>query len=186
MTKTKTQFTYQDYLALPETVNRLELIDGQLVREPSPGFRHQQIVGNLFDCFRQFVRRRRLGIVLMAPLDVVLGREGEEEVLQPDVLFIAQERASVVQNDVIRGAPDLVVEVLSPSTAARDRAVKRVLYLRYGVREFWIVDPESRTIEVFLFREGRFVSQGVLGEGGTVSSSVLAGLRIPVSEIFGQ
>lgn len=183
MTEAKTRFTYQDYLMLPETLNRVELIDGELVREPSPGASHQQIVGNVYTRLRRFVQRRRLGVVFLGPLDVVLGLEGEEEVIQPDLLFVARERMAIVRK-LIRGAPDLVIEVLSPSTIRRDREVKRRLYARYGIREFWVVDPESRTLEVLSLSEGEFVSRGVFGEVDLVSSSVLPGLRLRVSDVF--
>jgi len=183
MTATKTRFTYQDYLALPETINRVELIGGELVREPSPGASHQKIVGNLYYHLRRFVRRRRLGTVFLGPLDVVLGAEGEEEVFQPDILVVARDRLAIV-GKVVRGAPDLVIEVLSPSTTTRDREVKQRAYAHYGVREYWIVDPESRTIEVLSLREGEFASLGVFGGGDTVASSVLPELRLSASKIF--
>ena len=178
-----TKVTYEDYLALPETIERIELIDGQLVREPSPGAPHQRIVGNLYDGLRRLVRKQALGTVFLGPLDVVLGPEGEEEVFQPDLLFVARERMAIVAR-VVGGAPDLAVEVLSPSTRRRDREVKRQKYARCGVREFWLVDPAARTVEILTREAGRFVTHGVFSEGASLSSPVLGGVTMAVGEIF--
>ena len=129
-----------------------------------------------------FVRPRRLGEVLAAPLDVVLS---EHDVLQPDLIFISTGRSSIATEANIQGAPDLVMEILSPSTAGRDRILKRARYARYGVREYWIVDPESRTDEVLKAGESGLETVRVYPEGTVATSPILEGLRIEVSGMFG-
>ena len=177
---TTVRFTYHDYLLLPEE-SRYEIIDGDLQMSPSPTERHQQAAGNLYEVFARFVRERRLGRVLIAPFDVVLS---ETDVVQPDILFVAKDRAAIIRDNGVFGAPDLVIEVLSPATAQRDRTVKAKLYARAGVKELWLVDPEARTIEVLAngpngFRQGSF-SQA----GDTASSPLLSGLGAIVAEVL--
>src|SRR6266498_4123278 len=132
------RFTYEDYLLLPED-RRYEIIDGDLFMTPAPGTPHQRIVGNLYLRLRQHVDDSGLGEVLCAPCDVVLS---PTDVVQPDILFVAAARLSIIGEKYISEAPDLVVEVLSPSTAERDQDLKMKLYARFAVREFWIADPE--------------------------------------------
>jgi Uma2 family endonuclease len=179
----RTRFAYPDYLALPEALERIELIDGELVREPAPGVPHQRIVGNLYVRLRRFVEKRRLGLVLLGPVDVVLGPEGEEDVFQPDVLFVAPQGMAII-GKAIRGAPELVIEVVSPDSPRRDRELKRRKYQGYGIREYWIVEPESRTIEVLARKGGEFASRGVFGERDAVSTEVLAGLTLRARDAF--
>jgi Uma2 family endonuclease len=105
------------------------------------------------------------------------------DIVEPDVLFVAQENHSIIQ-DWIRGVPDLVIEVLSPDGIARDRFVKRDLYARNGVREYWIVDPATRSIEVFALRSRQYEPAGYFQEGAVLTSTVLSGLSLPVTEIF--
>lgn len=178
------KFTYDDYRSLPESeTKRYELLEGELVMVPSPTTYHQLILHRLQLALGNFVYRNRLGEVLGPPCDVVLS---EGTVLQPDLLFVSNDRASIITTQNIRGAPDLVVEVLSPSTAERDRIYKRSLYARYGVRECWIVSPEEKTIEVMeLSREGpsRFEIYREL-EKQSLQSLVLPGLSIPLADIF--
>jgi Uma2 family endonuclease len=153
MLNPRIKFTYTDYLLLPEG-DRRELIEGDFHVVPSPSFRHQTIAANIGTILINFVRGKALGTVLWAPMDVVLT---QESVVQPDILFISNERREVIADNNISGAPDLVVEILSPSTADRDRELKLRLYARHGVREYWIVDPDERTVQVML-----------LGTGGTM------------------
>lgn len=179
------KFTYEDYKSLPESeTERYELLEGELVMVPSPGFEHQYASGNLFSLLHSFVRQHRLGIVLDAPFDVVLGDPGDERVVQPDILFISKARRKIIHDEEIRGAPDLIVEILSPSTAERDRTLKKKLYAKYGVREYWIVDPQARTIEVLTLGERGYERAGLYKQGEMMESPLLGGLRIPLSEVF--
>jgi Uma2 family endonuclease len=136
--------TYDDYAALPDDGHRYELYEGELVTMPSPRPRHQVVIGNLYMLMAEHVRDHRLGDVYLSPIDVILSRI---TVLQPDLVYVERARLGLVTERAIEGAPTLVVEVLSPSTDARDRGVKQALYARYGVPFYWIVDPEARTVQ---------------------------------------
>ena len=179
MQSTWLRFTYRDYPLLPEG-DRRELIEGDFYVVPAPSFRHQIISRNLGTLLWEFVRGEGLGQVVWAPTDVVLSLES---VVQPDILFISNERRGIITEDNVSGAPDLVVEILSPSTAERDRELKRTLYARYGVREYWIVDPEDSSVEVMALEEAGFVSARRY-TSGQVEPPLLPGLAIPLGEIF--
>jgi Uma2 family endonuclease len=178
--KTRPRRTVDDYLKLPEGT-RAELIEGELLMTPSPKLPHQNVALNLAASLRAFVMERGLGRVFVAPTDVHLP---SGDVVQPDVLFVASARSGILQ-DWIRGAPDLLVEILSPEGVERDRLVKRDLYARNGVKEYWLVDPEARSVEVLgLNASGRYEPSGYFEERDTVASPVLAGLALPVVELF--
>ena len=179
MQTTRLRFTYRDYLLLPEG-DRRELIEGDFHAVPAPSIWHQTIVANLGMALRDFVKRNRLGAVLWAPTDVVLS---PESVVQPDILFISNERRGIITEDNVSGAPDLVVEILSPSTAERDRELKRALYARCGVREYWLVDPEDSSVEVMALEEAGVDSTRAF-TSGRVESAVLPELGVPLAEIF--
>lgn len=180
MLKSKIKFTYTDYKNLPESeTKRYELLEGELVMVPSPTTRHQKISANLEDVLRDFVRKQGLGFVHHAPLDVVFS---EWDVAQPDIFFISKKRSEIITEENIRGAPDLVIEILSPATAERDRTYKRTLYARHGVKEYWLVDPDQRTIEVMKLGKKGFESAGVYTQ--SLTSAILAGLTINLDEVF--
>ena len=179
MQSSKLKFTYRDYLLLPEG-DRRELIEGDFFITPVPNIRHQAISRNLGLRLWELVRSHGLGQVFLAPTDVVLS---PESVVQPDILFVSNERRGIITEANVSGAPDLVVEILSPSTAERDRELKRTLYARYGVREYWIVDPEDSSVEVMALEEAGFVSARRY-TSGQVESPLLPGLAIPLGEIF--
>ncbi len=180
-TQSRTRLTYWDYMALPESDERYELIDGVLCVAPSPVPEHQIFLYFLAKAVEGFVTEHGLGRVIIAPLDVVLS---DEDVFQPDLLFILDERLDIITRRNVQGAPDLVVEVLSAATARRDRTVKRERYAKYGVREYWMADIERRTIEVLTLVDGEFVSLGEYGEGEALESRVLSGAKIDVSGVF--
>ena len=181
MQKTQIKFTYRDYTLLPEQ-DRRELIDGEFYEVPAPSIWHQDIVANLGMVLRGYVKANNLGKVLWAPCDLVLS---EQDVVQPDLLFVSNERSELITKDNIRGGPDLVVEVLSPSTASRDRELKLSLYAANGVREYWIVDPDARTVQVLaLARDGSHSAR--THDSGPVPSAVLPDLTVDVGEIFEQ
>jgi Uma2 family endonuclease len=147
--KTRTAWTYEDYAALPDDGKRYEIHDGELCEMTAPSLLHQIASGNLYVVLRAHVEARRLGIVLYAPLDVILSaRPTETTVLQPDLVFVDPGRKSALKMRGVEGAPTLAVEILSPSTAAIDRGRKRRLFARYGVPYLWFVDPIARDIEV--------------------------------------
>ncbi len=170
---------YADFLKFPEDGNRHEVIGGEWFMTPPPPTDHQLVVNQIAFTITTHSRARRLGLVLTSPVGVMLS---PHDVVQPDVLFIASRRASIRKKDCVRGAPDLVVEVASPSTAGADRGRKSDLYKLSGVREYWIVDPFARTVEVRDF--GRVRRTCVFQEGQSFSSALLPGLVLEVSEIF--
>ena len=179
-TPTALRFTYQDYRNLPEE-SRYELIEGDLLMSPSPSTLHQRIVLRLAEILSAWARANGAGEVFVAPCDVILS---EMDVLQPDVLLVSRERSSIVQEKGVFGAPDLVAEVLSPATAERDRTVKTKLYARAGVREIWLVDPASRTVEVLAAdASGRLRSATFRGDD-PVNSVVFKGLDLVPAKLF--
>ena len=137
------KLTYEDYCALPDDGKRYEILDGDLYMSPSPETPHQRILGNLLAILHDHVRLLKLGEVFVAPLDVLLGKH---DIVEPDLIFVSNERRAIITRKNIRGAPDLLVEVLSPSTSKRDLRDKRNIYARSGVRFYWIIDPEARTL----------------------------------------
>ena len=176
----KERYTYADYAQLPEGAP-YELIRGELVMSPSPTPFHQIIQSNLHFALARFVRTERLGQVLTAPMDV---RLSEEDTVQPDLIFIAAERSHIIGEQAIDGAPDLIVEILSPSTAYRDLTTKKRLYEEHGVNEYWIVDPEQRTVEVFEHTGDRFMQHARVVEMGTAASKHLDGFSIDLTDLL--
>lgn len=174
-------FTYEDYRHLPDDGKRYEIIEGDLFMSPSPSTRHQNISLAVAVKLFTFVKDHRLGRVLEAPYDVVLS---EHDVLRPDLLFVSNAHLSRVKEENLQGAPDLIVEILSPATRERDTTVKRKLYARFGVQEYWIVDPEAETIEVLSLAAGVYKKQATFGKKDTLCSPLLQGLEIALREIF--
>lgn len=182
MTKTevKVKFTYQDYLHMPED-KRYELIEGEFFMVPSPNEYHQRISRELEYALMTFVKKRKSGFVYYAPFDVVFS---EEDVVQPDIIYVSQERKKIITKNNIQGAPDIVIEILSPKISYRDREIKRKLYFKYGVREYWIVDPVEQTIEVLSFTEDGYKQIGVYTEDTPLSSPLLKGLTLDLQPVF--
>lgn len=175
------KFTYEDYCLLGDE-KRYELIGGKLYGVPAPSVIHQMVAGNLYFMLRQHVGENNLGVVISAPVDVYLT---EEDVVQPDVIFISRERQHIITESNIRGAPDLVIEILSGSTAERDRTLKKKLYVTHGVREIWFVHPVARTIEVCTITpEGETVELYSRGDKRPFASAVLQGLHLDLDQVF--
>lgn len=177
--KTRPRKTVEDYLRLPEGT-LAELIEGEILMSPSPKARHQRFVSNLHFAVRQFVEARRLGLVLDSPMDVHLPSGA---VVQPDLIFVATANLSIVK-DWIRGAPDLLIEVLSPESIDRDRFTKRELYAASGVKEYWIVDGDASAVEVLRLAGDRYAPHGYFEAQDTITSPVLSGLLLPVRQVL--
>ncbi|MDX1522979.1 MAG: Uma2 family endonuclease [Anaerolineae bacterium] len=175
------EWTYADYRDLPDDGYIYEVIDGELYMTPAPNIGHQQISRNLEYLIWQFVKTQNLGEVLYAPCDVVL--PGGTPV-QPDILFVKQARLTIITEQAVEGAPDLIIEILSPSNSNFDRVDKYALYERAGVPEFWIVDPDKKTIEVFALQEGNFTQIDAAQAGGSVASKMLPGFSVAVDEVM--
>ncbi|MBI4715000.1 MAG: Uma2 family endonuclease [Nitrospirae bacterium] len=177
------KFTYEDYLLFPEDGKRHELIDGEHHMTPAPSTRHQRISRRLLTAFENFLKNSKRGEVFYAPTDVVLS---DMDVVQPDLLIVLAPHASIITEKCIQGVPDLLVEILSETTRKIDEVVKRKLYERYGVQEYWIVDPELETVKIYRMTERGYArADEVSLEGGdALSTPLLPGLQISLSEIF--
>lgn len=181
---TATKFTYADYLELPEDGKRYEIIDGELLMNPSPLLIHQAIANELSFLLNRYLHEHPIGVLYQAPTDVVLS---DEDVVIPDLIFIRNERKTILRNKNIQGAPDLVIEVLSDSTRKRDEIEKRKLYERFGVFEYWIVDPVVETIKIHRADpSGRYVRAAELSKdaGDLLTSSLLPGFSATLAQIF--
>ncbi len=174
--------TYKDYCATPDD-ERYELLNGNLMMVPAPNRKHQWVLGRLHVELDRFTREHGLGEVYVAPFDVVLS---DTDVVQPDLLFISRAREHTLTDANVRGAPDLVIEILSPSTADRDLGYKRDLYGRHGVLEYWIVDPIGDTVAVHRQRDGRLELAETFGRRDPLRTELLAGLQLQLDDIFGS
>ena len=182
MTNQRTKLTVADYMNTPDDV-RYQLIDGELVLAPSPTTRHQRISRDIGFDLEQFVRQRQLGETFYAPLDVMFP---DHEAYQPDILFISNERRAIITEANIQGAPDLVVEILSPSTQRYDRGHKQEVYSQQGVREYWIVDPEAETVEVLSGGVAGLELAATYGFEDALVSPLLPGLSIDLGPVFAE
>ncbi len=180
--KPRLKLTYADYLTTPED-KRCELLNGELFATPAPNEAHQRTQAELGYYLMAFVKARRLGRIYYSPTDVVLS---DIDVVQPDLLFVSTERTHIITPDNIQGAPDLVVEILSPSTAERDRGYKCALYAQHGVKEYWVVGTDAGAITVLLLGDEGYEVVDTFGEGDTLTSPTLAGFSLQVDEIFGS
>jgi len=179
MLKLKPRKTVDDYMKLPEGT-LAELIEGEIFMTPSPKTDHQRVGRELGHALWEFVRSHGLGEVFDAPLDIHLP---SGDVVQPDLIFVGVGRVDILQ-DWIRGAPDLLVEIISADRPERDRIVKRDLYARNGVPEYWIVDPEARSIEVLALESGRYAPRGYFEAGDSLVSPSLPGFTLPLGGVF--
>ncbi|MBE0447147.1 MAG: Uma2 family endonuclease [Actinobacteria bacterium] len=178
----KTKYTYEDYLRIPED-KRYELIGGELIVVPSPKTKHQRISAELGFLLMSYVKENNAGVIFYAPYDVYFD---EENVVQPDILFVSKERQDVITEDNVKGAPDLVVEIVSPSSGYYDLVKKKKLYARFGVKEYWLVDPEEKTVEIYLLEKdtGSFEPAQSLSEKDQLTSKTFPGLSIDLNKLF--
>lgn len=181
MVNTQVRLTYEDYVELPDD-RRYEIIDGELYEMTAPTVRHQDILLNLGIIFKPHVRGHRIGKVYVAPIDVIFA---EDAIVQPDLVFVAESRRHIIQDHAIVGAPDLVIEILSPSTAAHDRNRKADLYARYGVGEYWMVNTEMETIEIRRLGDAGYEPVETLVHG-VASTSLIPGLEVRLDDVFAQ
>lgn len=178
------RYTYDDLRNTPEDDGqRHEVLDGELVVSPSPNRRHQQLSKRLQHALYSHVElEHHLGEVYDAPFDVILA---PDNVVVPDLIFVSTARQALFSDRGLEGAPDLVVEILSPSTRARDVGVKRRIYARFGVRELWLVDPTRDVVDRYQLSEGGdLVADGTFGRIDTLESRVLPALRLDLAAVF--
>lgn len=177
------KLTYEDFLLFPDDGKRHELIDGEHYVTASPNQKHQIIVMNLSAMIWNYLQQHPIGRVFGSPLDVVFS---DFDVVEPDVQFISRARQEILTKQNVRGAPDLVVEVGSPSTRKRDETIKRRLYERFAVSEYWVIDPELDTIEVYRRVGERYMRTAELSleNGDVLTTPLLPGAEFPLSKIF--
>lgn len=173
---------YADYLRLPDDGNRYEIIEGVLYVVNAPSITHQYTVMKIAGQLDHFVTTAKLGMVLTAPVEVHLAEATKP--VQPDVLFIRTEQQPTAGAKFFAGVPDLIVEVISPSSIRTDRHIKFDTYERYGVAEYWLVDPKARSVEVHTLARGEYALLGQYTGDEVISSQVLAGLAIVTSSLF--
>ena len=176
----KKTYTYKDYAQLPEGAP-YELINGQLVEEPSPSSLHQDIAFTLSGMLYDFLKSKKCGKAFAAPLDVYFE---EKETFQPDLIFISNKRLNIVKEQNIEGAPDIIFEILSPATAYYDLRHKKDIYAKHGVKEYWIIDPMEKSIEVYEQKDSEFELHSKQINSGKVNSQVLSTFTFTLEEIF--
>ena len=181
---TGSKLTYDDFLRFPDDGKRHELIDGEHYVTPSPSLPHQSIAGTLHGLLWTYLRREPRGRVFFAPLDVVFSHL---DIVEPDLLYVSNARAAEVLTEAnVKGAPDLVVEIKSPSTGTRDAGLKRRLYERFGVSEYWLVDPKTSTIAVYRRGAAGFGAPIKLhrAAGDELTSPLFPRLALSLKEVF--
>lgn len=176
----KAKLTYNDYLKTPDD-KRYELIEGELIKLQSPVTYHQWVSKNFLYELEKFVRGKKTGRVFYAPYDVCLDNEN---VLQPDILYVSRERFNIIGEKNIQGAPDLVVEILSESTAYNDLVKKKKLYAKHGVKEYWIVDPGEKSIEIYSLVDKEYVLSSSFSINDNLVSPLLTELNIQLASVF--
>jgi Uma2 family endonuclease len=179
--RARVRFVADDIWDTPDDGKRYEVIDGGLYVSPPPTLGHQGVVGTLHEYIAPYLRRERRGRLFVAPVGLVLD---EENGLQPDLVYVSPERAGILTERGIEGAPDLVVEVLSSSTRARDRGVKMRRYAAAGIPHYWIADPQSRALEAYVLGERGYERTEVFGPGTIFRPALLPGLDIPIDDLW--
>lgn len=176
-------WTYSDLVREFPSETRVELINNELYMPPAPSFEHQIASKKTFKILDVFVELKQLGQVLYAPFDVLLDKY---TVVQPDILFVSKDNLQNISSRGLEGVPDLVVEIISPSTFHRDSVEKYQLYERYGVKEYWLVEPANQVIEVFKLENGKYALYSfVSSEAGEVAkSALLEGFEVKREEVF--
>jgi len=175
------KITAEEYRFLPEGGPRYQLIEGELHMAPSPTEAHQDNAGNLFVIISVYLREHPIGKAFIAPFDVYLT---EHDVYQPDILYVSNRRRSIVEKTGVMGAPDFVVEVLSPSTARLDRTSKKKIYAAAGVPELWFIDPRRKTIEIFRLQDDSEKPAKIHAANSVFTSPTFPGLKFRAAEIF--
>jgi len=177
------KLTYDDLLLLPDDRMRHEIIDGEHYVTPSPNLRHQVIVGNLYLVMATYLETHPLGRIFLSPLDVIFT---EFDVVEPDLLYVSHDRDDALTGTHVRGVPELVIEIASKGTRRRDETIKRRLYERVGVSEYWLVDPKVDVVRVYRREHHGFGRAEELSSdaGAVMTTTLLPGLEIPLARIF--
>lgn len=174
------QWTESDYFKLPESNRIVELTEGEVVIMPPPSFTHQRVLDNLYTAIKSFVRQHDLGITAFAPVAV---RLWPGKIREPDILFFSHASRDRI-GEMVSGPPDLAVEIISPGTRKTDRHDKFFEYAQAGISEYWLVDPEAATIEIFFLEESAYILVSTAEGGARVRSRLLDGLEVKASSVF--
>jgi Uma2 family endonuclease len=177
------RWTYARYLRETAAGEYFTIIAGEKIVSPSPTDFHQVVFGNLHLLLGPWVRSSGIGKIRIAPYDVILD---EEVVVQPDLVIVLNEHLTRITPKNLRGAPDLVIEIVSPGSTRLDRVKKREVYAQYGILEYWIVSPGERTVEILRLRDGQYEQAGLYEEGDALQSPLLTGFTCPVKDIFAE
>jgi Uma2 family endonuclease len=172
-------WTYRDYIKLNDD-KRYEVIEGRLVEMAGASFEHQDILSEIFIRMREFVKRNNLGKVIPSPFDVILS---DENVVQPDIVFISKNKLHLIKQSLF-GIPDLVVEIVSESSKKKDKIIKKKLYEKFGINEYWVVEPNDKKIIVHVINNNRYVVYSSAKEEGIIKSKVLEGFELNLKEVF--
>jgi Uma2 family endonuclease len=175
-----TKFTHADLLAMPDDGKRREIVEGELFVTPSPNLDHQRISRRIELALANYLEAHPIGEIFYAPIDVILS---DFDVLEPDLLIVLNEHREILKTWV-EGTPDLVVEILSSTTANRDRGLKLKAYARHGVTEYWIVDPDQRAIEVYRLGRERYRAPQVFRDPQSLTSSMLPNFSLSLADVF--
>lgn len=179
----RTPFTYEDYCLLPEDGKRYELIEGDFFVSPSPSTLHQVVSRRLQFALMTQLEKPGIAQIFDAPMDVILE---PTTVVQPDLIVVGSDRRHIITARAIEGAPNVLIEILSPSSLDRDQYIKRKLYERFGIPEYWIVDPDHGFIEVWRYEQQRFGIRARYDRSGTIVSPDFAELSVPLLPIFAE
>ena len=182
-TPASVKYTYEDFLLFPEDGKRHEIIDGEHYVTPSPNTKHQSVSLNLTLALGNYLRHHVIGQLFIAPFDVVLS---DLDVVEPDLIYFSKERADILTAQHIRGVPELVVEILSPGSHKTDELIKRKLYERFAVQEYWVVDPELDAIKVYRFTDGAFVRTAELSaeHDDALTTPLQPGFSVSLPDVF--
>ncbi len=179
--KSKKDLTYWEYTILPDDSNRYEIINGELKMTPAPKTSHQEISKNIEYELIKYEKSTINGKVLYAPVDILLAKN---VVVQPDLIFILKENYEIITEDNIKGAPDLIIEILSPSTTHYDMFEKKEIYEEYGVKEYWIVDPDKQWVELYYKQNNKYRLNQKAEKEGKIESIIVKDFSIDLQTIF--
>lgn len=175
------QLTYSNYKDFPEDGKRYEILEGRLLMVPSPFTPHQRISGKLYRHLSNYVEKNNLGEVFHPPYDVVLS---ELNVVQPDIIYVSKENSNIITEENIKGVPDLVIEIVSKTSRKNDETTKKMIYARSNIKEYWIVYPESKTINVFTKPEQGYVLWKEFLTTDTLSTPTFPDIKLDIAKIF--
>ena len=174
--------TYEDYKTFPDNDGiRKEIIEGELFMSPAPSIKHQLVSQELFVLFYNYVKKNKSGRTFYAPCDIIFS---DINVVQPDLIYLSKEKYQILTDSNIQGAPDLIIEILSPSNKENDRIFKKHMYEKFGVKEYWVVDPENEKLEIWELKNNKYQLAIKAGNNQVVESPSLKGLRVNLSAVF--